>query len=253
MILGLDFHTPDNIEQDIDYFVSLVPTLYQVGPIRPCPGTKLYRAMKQQGRLSPDYDWEHFHLWEETSHKPLHFETGAIRKYYDLAHERLRTRLGSPVLQIFEAAVLAYENLRSADSDYLKHQAELSLDTARRLYAVVRGLERSPTSPAVLARTRALLRRANRHLRSDGLVRRAVRGVAGEVIAWRVGWTSDGAVERYAPQSVWAYFDGHDAEPRIRTHAARAARSLSEREHSWQRGRLVRRIRRAVVGSEGGI
>jgi radical SAM superfamily enzyme YgiQ (UPF0313 family) len=253
MILGLDFHTPDNIEQDIDYFVSLVPTLYQVGPIRPCPGTKLFRSMKQQGRLSADYDWEHFHLWEETSHKPLHFEPGAIRKYYDLAHERLRTRLGSPVLQIFEAAVLAYESLRSADTDYLRHQAELSLDTARRLYAVVRGIERSPTSPSVLARTRALLRRANRHLRGDGLVRRAVRGVTGEVIAWRVGWTSEATAKQYTPQSVWAYFDAPGAEPRIKSGGGRTPRSLSEREHSWQRGRLVRRIRRAVVGSEGGI
>jgi haloalkane dehalogenase len=47
MILGFDFHTPENIEKDIDYFVNLKPTLYQVGPFRPCPGTKLYDRLTE--------------------------------------------------------------------------------------------------------------------------------------------------------------------------------------------------------------
>ncbi len=255
MILGLDFHTPDNIEQDIDYFVGLEPTLYQIGPIRPCPGTKLYRDMKKQGRISADYDWEHFHLWEETSHKPLHFEPGGIRKYYDLAHERLRTRLGSPVLQIFDANLRAADALRRADSEFLRHQAELSLTTARRLYPVVRGLERNAPSPAVRERTRALLARAERTLRGDRLVRRALGGVVGEVIAWRVGLPDRSPVSEHAPEALWAYFDGPGAEPRLRNRRALHAMPLSRLEDSRRRGRRapLRLIRRAILGGVSSI
>ena len=43
-ILGLDFHNRENILEDIDYFVSLKPDLYQVSPLRPCPGTQHYET-----------------------------------------------------------------------------------------------------------------------------------------------------------------------------------------------------------------
>jgi hypothetical protein len=199
MILGLDFHTPDNIERDIDYFVSLKPTFYQIGPIRPCPGTKLFRQMKRQGRLTQDYNWEHFHLWEETSHKPVHFEQGGIRQYYDLAHEKLRSQLGSPVLQIFEANLLAHETLRGADSEFLRYQAELSLETVRRLQPVIQALALNPASPKVLARTRSLLARAAPHLEGDRWSQRAFRRVAGRVVGWRMGMAAPRITGPYAP------------------------------------------------------
>ncbi|MFW6087639.1 MAG: B12-binding domain-containing radical SAM protein, partial [Myxococcota bacterium] len=258
MILGLDFHTPDNIEQDIDYFVSLKPTFYQIGPIRPCPGTKLYRQMRKQGRITQDYDWEHFHLWEETSHKPKHFEQGGIRKYYDLAHERLKTVLGSPVLQIYEANLLAYETFKDADTAFLRYQAEVSLDSVRRLHPVVRGLEVNPESPAVLRRTRALIARAEPHLHQDGLAARVFRRVAGRVVGWRMSVPSEAATPAglYAPDTAWArYDDDGSGGPRVKTASAAPPRPLDEVERGERarRTNVVRRVRSLVVGSETSI
>jgi radical SAM superfamily enzyme YgiQ (UPF0313 family) len=202
MILGLDFHTPCNIEQDIDYFVSLKPTFYQIGPIRPCPGTKLFRQMRKKGRITEDYNWEHFHLWEETSHKPMHFEQGGIRKYYDLAHEKLRTQVGSPVLQIFEANVLAHETLRHADSEFLRYQADVSLERARQLHPVIQAMALNPASPQVLERVRGLLARLEPHLKGDPLSQRLFRRVAGRVVGWRMGLSEgipDAPMRAYSP------------------------------------------------------
>lgn len=254
MILGLDFHTPDNIMKDVEYFTSLTPTLYQIGPIRPCPGTKLFRQMRRQGRITANYNWEHFHLWEETSHKPLNFEQGGIRPYYERAHEMLRTRLGSPILQIFQANVLAYETLHDADTEFLRFQAENELDAARRLYPIIRGLEGKAQSPAVLARTRALLARADRHLNADGRASRAVRRLAGNVVAWRMSLPSEAQSKptHHAPDTTWAFYDGTGGAPRVKTHTQNA-RPLPEVEKSQRSTGALRRLRRVFVGSESSL
>ena len=64
-ILGLDFHTPDNIEEDIDYFVSLKPDLYQVAPLTPCPGTMLYERMQEESRLYENFSFEDVQIWSD--------------------------------------------------------------------------------------------------------------------------------------------------------------------------------------------
>ncbi|MFW6051079.1 MAG: B12-binding domain-containing radical SAM protein [Myxococcota bacterium] len=257
MILGLDFHTPDNIEQDIEYFVGLEPTFYQIGPIRPCPGTKLYRQMRRQGRLMKNYDWEHFHLWEEISHKPLHFEQGGIRPYYDLAHERLRAELGSPVVQIFQANLLAHETFRDADTEFLRFQAELSLQTVRRLAPIVQGLAANGPAPAARTRARDLLARAERHLREDGPLLGAVRAVVGRVLAWRMGRPQEmeATPRMHAPDPFWAYFDGTGAPPCIKTRADRAPRALAAAEETLRADRTqpLRRLRRTLTGNTAAV
>lgn len=186
MILGLDFHTKDNIERDIDYFVNLRPTFYQVGPIRPCPGTKLYRQMLKEGRIRDTYDWQDFHLWKEGSHDVPNFQDGELRRYYDLAHEKLARVNGNPVLQIFEANLLAYVNLLHDESPFMRYQSKTSLLSLRELYPVVRGIELSAESGLVRLRATRLLENANRYLLNDSLMRRIYRVIAGRVVGLRL-------------------------------------------------------------------
>lgn len=181
MILGFDFHTRDNIEQDIDYFVDLKPTLYQVGPFRPCPGTKLYWKMRKQGRINELYDWEDIHLWEEGSFKLENLQSGDIRKYYDLAHEKLRTRNGPPLLQIFECEIRSYETLQSAGSDFLRYQARRAVERMRLLRFVARAIELDPPSPRVKERARYLLEQSEPILKENASVWWKVPGVAAVV------------------------------------------------------------------------
>ena len=186
MILGLDFHTKGNIERDIDYFVKLRPTFYQVGPIRPCPGTKLYRQMLSEGRVRDTYNWSDFHLWKEGSHEVLNFRDGELRQYYDLAHDKLKKVNGNPVLQIFEANLLAYENLRYDESPFMRYQASTSLASVRELFPVVKGIELSPDSELVRFRAKQLRTHAERYLVGDSVVKRGYRMIAGRVVGLRL-------------------------------------------------------------------
>jgi radical SAM superfamily enzyme YgiQ (UPF0313 family) len=58
MIVGWDGHTPENVTADLDAFVALNPTFYQVVPLHPVPGTPLWKRIVQEGRLIPGYRYE---------------------------------------------------------------------------------------------------------------------------------------------------------------------------------------------------
>jgi radical SAM superfamily enzyme YgiQ (UPF0313 family) len=219
-ILGFDFHTPQNIERDIQYFVSLRPTLYQVGPLRPCPGTKLYKQMREAERVKQNYSWEDFHLWEAGTHHFAHFTPEEIRYWFDRMHSELKRQNGSPVLQIFEAHLSAYFEFRDDTSPFLRYQAELALGHVNALYPVIAGLLRNEDSPIVVKRTRDLLDRARRALSSDGAARSVYRAVAGEVVGLflrRAEWQHG----RKAPEMQWAppmRVTSYRRHPRERVH-----------------------------------
>jgi hypothetical protein len=214
MILGFDFHTPDNIEEDIDYFVNLKPTLYQVGTMRPCPGTKLYDKLLDQGRINDIYDWEDIHLWEVGSFKLQNLQDKELRRYYDLIHEKLKTINGPPILQIFEAYLLAYQTLKDANTEYLRYQAERSGQIANRLFFVVKAIESETPWPLVRERARELLSQAQTVLAPEGFG--ALRGVYHAMASrlassahlvgtygWKIPPVETG---EDAPASRWAYY-----------------------------------------------
>jgi haloalkane dehalogenase len=200
MILGFDFHTPDNIAQDIDYFVGLRPTFHQVGVIRPCPGTKLYKVMKEKRRFKDSYTWEDAHLWESDTHHFEHFTSEEIKHWFEVAHERLRTTNGSPLLQIFEQHLRAHLHFSGHDSEFLRHQADVDRCWVERLYPVIVGLVRIAPSEIVRARTIDLLARAREALPASA-VTWAGRRALGEVIGLRLRWLE--ATHAAAPKD-WA-------------------------------------------------
>ena len=57
-IVGWDSHTLENITSELDSFVQLNPTLYQVIPLQAVPGTELWNRMKASGRMNQDFKYE---------------------------------------------------------------------------------------------------------------------------------------------------------------------------------------------------
>ena len=224
MILGFDFHTPENIEKDIDYFVSLKPTLYQIGPIRPCPGTKLYNQMLRDERINDVFDWEDIHLWEVGSYKLKNLTDEQIVHYFNLAHEKLRTINGTPLLQIFESNLEAYLTVKDSDSEFLRFQAEQSRLATLRLRTMLKVLATEAPSPAVKQRIRDLLDRSEVVVPRDLFtpVRTTISQVARRVIPrLKVICTNQPGFElrqqtEYSPTTRWSYYnDSKHREPLI--------------------------------------
>jgi pyruvate-formate lyase-activating enzyme len=60
-IIGLEHHTPDNIEEEIERAVSYETDFHQFMLYTPVPGTPLYFEMKEQGRLLEDVELADIH------------------------------------------------------------------------------------------------------------------------------------------------------------------------------------------------
>lgn len=243
MILGFDFHTPDNIEKDIDYFVGLEPMFYQVGPLTPCPGTKLYEEFTSAGRLKPGYGYQHFHLWKDDGIDYEHFGEGGIKKWFDLAHEKLRTVLGPPTLQFAKLNLRAYETLCDHESEYLRHQAEQSRQLARGAMPLVRAIGKHPPSPRVKRRVQEIEAQAERLLEPAPLVLRAI-GKAVELVATRSA-EHDDRLERPPvvsdPGCRWSYYNQGSEVP-TRKGAFGRADLAPRRAATWPFARAKTRV-----------
>jgi Radical SAM superfamily len=60
-IVGLEHHTPENIQEDIDYAVAHGADFHQFMLYTPVPGTPLYHQMNAEGRMLDDVDLADIH------------------------------------------------------------------------------------------------------------------------------------------------------------------------------------------------
>jgi radical SAM superfamily enzyme YgiQ (UPF0313 family) len=90
-IVGLEHHTPQNIEEEIEYAVKLDTDFHQFMLYTPLPGTPLGEQMEREGRLieGTDYadihgqykfNWKHPHISRDESKELL---DGAFRRDYE--------------------------------------------------------------------------------------------------------------------------------------------------------------------------
>jgi len=60
-IVGLEHHTPENIQDEIEYAVEHGTDFHQFMLYTPVPGTPLYKQIESEGRLLPDVDFADIH------------------------------------------------------------------------------------------------------------------------------------------------------------------------------------------------
>jgi radical SAM superfamily enzyme YgiQ (UPF0313 family) len=230
MVLGFDFHNRENIERDIDFFVGLKPTFYQIGPLTPCPGTPLYDRMKEEERLYDSYQWQDFHLWKDDVFKVANFERNEIKKYFDLTHERLVKENGPPFLTGLESFLDAYEGLSGKEGGFYDQQREWFQYMASVNHTLLKPLMKYGPSEAVKERAAKLDRRY--HEEMGGI--RPLGKVLDVLADWRM---SKSAREPQAPvvsdpPARWTYYHREPGKDTIfikKGHGATQVKKRNER------------------------
>ena len=156
MVLGWDFHTPDNIEQDIDFFVGLGPSSYQITFLGACPGTELYDRMKKEGRINPKFAYKDMEQCNDVdTFVPKHFEVGGLVKYFDLTHEKLFEKNGPGIFRSFQLNLNGYETCSKSQRPLLrKHKAPFFAERCRRSYPLMEACEKFAPNEAVREKVR---------------------------------------------------------------------------------------------------
>jgi hypothetical protein len=112
-ILFLEEHTPQNIEDDIDYLISLKPDFTQFMQFTPMPVTALYEDMKRKGLIDFSIPYEEWHgqkrlVWRHPAFTPQQTETWLAH-----AFQREYDELGSSVMRMTRTHLRGVETLRA--------------------------------------------------------------------------------------------------------------------------------------------
>jgi len=138
MVLGWDFHTPDNIEEDIDYFVDIGPSAYQLTFLTACPGTDLYKRMKEAGRINPRLTYRDIQQCNDGTFIPKNFALGELKNHFESAHKKLYENNGPGLFRSFQLNLNGYETCSQSSRPLLREQkAPFFAERCQRSYPLI--------------------------------------------------------------------------------------------------------------------
>jgi len=122
LIVGWDGQSREDMNRDIDRFVKLNPTFYQVVPLHPVPGTPLWDRMREEGRIERNYTFQGDSIGRFTFRldRLTHSEAlkGVARTYRGLVGE------GGPwPFRLYEVLLSGYLFLRCHQNPVLRVRA----------------------------------------------------------------------------------------------------------------------------------
>ncbi|MBN2440453.1 MAG: hypothetical protein JXJ04_03890 [Spirochaetales bacterium] len=121
-IIGLDEQSTHNIEEDINYLISLEPTMIQVAALVPGPGAEIWDTIKNEDRLRL-HDWKEQHAYSETI-EFKNFPPGQVRYWIEKTIEKLFTTHGPGIFRSINVLCQGYERFRHVRDKRLRARGE---------------------------------------------------------------------------------------------------------------------------------
>jgi len=157
-IVGMEHHTPANIEQEIDYAVSHGTDFHQFMLYTPVPGTELYRQIKEEGRLL-DVDLADIHGQHKFNFQHPAISRDESKRLLDWAFVHDFERNGPSVYRICQTLMNGWMRYKSCADERVRRRFEFEARTLRGTYnAVLWAMEKRlrRTNPAISAKIREL-------------------------------------------------------------------------------------------------
>ncbi len=110
-ILCMEHHTPDNIQQDIDYLAGLEADFVQFMHLTPLPVTALYRDHQRRGLLRTELPYQEWHGQKRLSFRHPAFTDEDAEMWINRAFRQDYEENSSSMFRMAETAVRGYEHL----------------------------------------------------------------------------------------------------------------------------------------------
>jgi haloalkane dehalogenase len=218
-VLGWDFHTKDNVMQDIEYFVDLAPASYQVAFLTACPGTDFYKRMKQAGRIHPNYKYTDIQVWNEDTFISENFTRNELKPLYDLTHEKLFNQNGPTIMRNVDIHLNGYETCMNSTRRLLREQkAEMFRESCVRMFPVLEACRVHGPTDTAKAKAEEVIEKYKRLLGEPSDEQKMFSQVFCDV----VGAEAERLNEQEEPQPSdppprWTYYNqGHGPEPLVK-------------------------------------
>lgn len=112
-ILFLEEHTPENIEEDIDFVISLAPSFTQFMQVIPLPVTSLYLDFKRKGWLDPSIPLEEYHGQKRLAWRHPHFTPSQTEEWLNKAFQKEFDVLGGSPMRMTRAHLRGLRRLKA--------------------------------------------------------------------------------------------------------------------------------------------
>ena len=133
MVIGLEHHTEELIKKDLEYHLSLEPTLSQFLIYTPIPGTPLYECLDKEGRILKDlplYKIDGFTLGFK--HKNIDGET--MKKLQMYCFKNDYEVLGPSAFRFMRKNLKGYLRFRDSDIPIQRVRAEVYAANCKMCY-----------------------------------------------------------------------------------------------------------------------
>ncbi|MFY9728590.1 MAG: radical SAM protein [Bryobacteraceae bacterium] len=183
-IVGLEHHTPENIQQEIEHAVAHDTDFHQFMLYTPVPGTPLFFEMQEQGRMLDGVDLADIHGQGQFNFQHAAISREDSKRFLDWAFRRDFERNGPSIYRICRTTLegwLRYKN----DPDprvrarFAREARSLRDGYAAALWAMERHL--ASTNAAVAEKIRTLREEVGREF---GLFSRVLGRALGPVMLW---------------------------------------------------------------------
>jgi hypothetical protein len=203
-IVGLEHHTPENIEQEIQHAITHNTDFHQFMLYTPVPGTPLYRQIAAEGRLDDSVDFADIHGQYKFNFRHAAISSDDSKRFLDWAFRRDFECNGPSLYRMCETMLkgwLRYKNTPDlrVRKRFKREVAKLSTAYNAALWAMER--EFREINPSVSTEIRKLRKQIEHEF---GMSSRAIAWTLGPFLQWATrreqkrlarGWT-------YEPPSI---------------------------------------------------
>jgi hypothetical protein len=164
-ILCMEHHTPDNMQDDIDFLVGLEADFAQFMLLTPIPVTGLYLDQQRRGLLRMDLSFQEWHGQKRLSYHHPAFNDEDPEKWINRAFRQDYEENSSSMFRMAETAVRGYEHLAAmTDRDAcLEARMTQCMEKARSWSLILPAVARNAVNPLERRRSNELYERTFRH------------------------------------------------------------------------------------------
>jgi len=140
-ILLFDFHTKENIWQDIEDHLSCKPAFSQFSFYAPFPGSPLHARMKQEGRLLSAIPLEDCHAFKQPWFIHPEFSLAEAEQVQEKAYLEDFYRLGPSIVRLIRDELEGYIYMKSSANPRLRERAQYFARSFSQYRAVLKACE----------------------------------------------------------------------------------------------------------------
>ncbi len=138
-ILMLEHHTPDNVQEDIDFLIDLEGVFTQFMMFTPLPGTRLYQQYKDENRIDFDLPFEEWHGQHKLNFHHPHFTKEQATDVLRRAFEREFDILSSSAYRMTETHLRGVPTLRrlARGDKWMQTRCDQLIERAEEIRALI--------------------------------------------------------------------------------------------------------------------